>query len=133
MTKNSLAIIAVSLVALAIAPSFLIPTKASTTGVVSVPIVAGPGQGDVSAFPLSGTEELQGGVLTSNGTVTVTLYHGTEANHTEYAVTGPIEMRAGVPISFADACFPVRFGTDLYIVRSNDAVTVGGFLTFDTD
>lgn len=91
------------------------------------PIVSGPD--DILAG--EGTDVLVGGCLVAAvEQVVVEFFHGSDANHFETILSGPMLLKPGIPLVFSGAQFPTATGKKLYISRSSNSYPVHGFLTF---
>lgn len=120
----------VILAALVIALPAGIETRALTTGCVTSPMGTGPGDYLMVPGDSDGVS-LRSVYMVANGNVTVSLYHGTSGNPTEIPLTGPITMKPGVPYYFKDEAFPVRPDKGVWLIRSDNDVSVSGFVTYE--
>ena len=132
MTRRlCLAAVAAFAIGYLIAPALPRPVHASAQGATTTAIQTGAGDYmAIASGPLQSIA-LQGGLLSSQAQVVISLYLGTSANPTQIPLTGEIKLHPGVPVYFARECFPTSQGLGVWLFRSDNTVVVGGFLTYD--
>jgi hypothetical protein len=92
----------------------------------------GTGPGDYLMVPDGGNGvKLVSFFATAEAAVDVSLFLGTNEDHDEIPLTGPIHMKAGIPYQFKDEEFQTSAGKGIWLIRSSNSVSVSGFVTYE--